>query len=189
MLKKIGEDALITSDKEIIANAEKLILPGVGFFEYGMNQLKSRDYFDVLQNKVLVDKVPILGLCLGAQLMLETSEEGHECQGLAWVKGKVVRFVEQNLEAGEKIPHMCWNEVEVMKKSKLCDGFQDHPRFYFVHSYHMICNNENDKLFQTTYGKPFVSGFEHENIIGVQFHPEKSHKFGMQLLNNFIKNY
>ncbi len=189
MLKKIGEDSVITSDPEKIADAQKIILPGVGFFEYGINKLRSMDYFNILENKVLEEKTPTLGLCLGAQLMLDSSEEGSNCKGLGWVKGKVVRFDETQLVPGEKIPHMGWNEVEILKESKLCSDMKQYSRFYFVHSYYMICDEDNDKLLQTKYGTPFISGFEHNNIMGVQFHPEKSHKFGMKLLDNFIKKY
>ncbi|MFH6937385.1 imidazole glycerol phosphate synthase subunit HisH [Flavobacterium sp. FlaQc-30] len=189
MLKKVGSNSIISSDIDEISKADKLILPGVGSFEYSIKKLRSMDYFSVLEEKVLIDHTPVLGVCLGAQLLMDVSEEGAETPGLGWIKGKVLKFDKSKLGAIDKIPHMGWNEVTSVKDSKLTLGFDVDPRFYFVHSYHMVCDNANDALFQTTYGYPFVSGVERDNILGVQFHPEKSHKFGMKLYSNFVNNY
>jgi glutamine amidotransferase len=189
MLKKAGTNSIISSNINDIAKADKLILPGVGSFEYSIKKLRSMDYFSILEEKVLIEHTPVLGVCLGAQLLLERSEEGAEVPGLGWIKGKVIKFDKKKLGFVDKVPHMGWNEVTMLKDSKLTIGFDANPRFYFVHSYHMVCDNSNDALFQTNYGYPFVSGVEKDNILGVQFHPEKSHKFGMKLYSNFVNNY
>lgn len=191
MLKKAGSDSIITSDVNKISVASKLILPGVGSFEYGMKKLRSMPYFEVLEKRVIEDKIPILGVCLGAQLLLECSEEGSPISGLGWIKGKVVKFnwAEPLFNKGLKVPHMGWNEIRILKGSKLTQDFSGHPRFYFVHSYHIVCEDIEDALFETDYGYPFISGIEKGNILGVQFHPEKSHKFGLKLYTNFLNNY
>lgn len=182
MLKKVGFNAVITSDVEIIKGAEKLILPGVGSFDHGMNAIRRLGLETVLNEMVHIEKKPILGICLGMQLMTKVSEEGQE-KGLGWIDAKTVKFVSTELE--ERIPHMGWNEVLVKKSSPLCDGFESHFRYYFVHSYYVKCELQEDVLLETQYIQPFTAGFQHDNIYGVQFHPEKSHKFGMKLLSNF----
>ena len=184
MLKRIGAKSCISSSVDEIEQAEKLILPGVGHFDYGMKNLHESGLIEVLNKKVLIDKVPLLGICLGAQLLGNRSEEGV-LSGLGWIDMEVVKFDENKLPKNLKIPHMSWNEIKIKKQSKLLEGLNDESRFYFVHSYHMKCNNENDILANTNYGYEFTSAVEKENIFGVQFHPEKSHKFGMRLLENF----
>ncbi len=185
MFKKIGVHAKVTADLKEIENAEKLILPGVGYFDYAMDNLRATPYFDLLNHLVLEAKRPILGICLGAQLMLKGSEEGRPTLGLSWVEGAVVKFtVEQQ---GLRVPHMGWNDVAVQKSNPLIDHLPEEPRFYFVHSYYFDISNQDDILLTTDYGHNFVSGFSHDNIYGVQFHPEKSHKYGMQLLKNFAQ--
>lgn len=188
ILKKIGVDSLITNDPEKISNATKLILPGVGHFDYGMRNLKSLNLIEVLNRKVLVDKIPILGICLGVQLFTKGSEEGAE-PGLGWIDGQTKAFDKSKLDSRLKIPNMGWSDVRYKPDSKLFEGFTETPRFYFVHSYHLECNKPNDEMVYSTHGYEFVAGVEHENIIGVQFHPEKSHRFGAQVLSNFIANY
>ena len=185
MLKRIGAKSCISSSVDEIEQAEKLILPGVGHFDYGMKNLHESGLIEVLNKKVLIDKVPLLGICLGAQLFGNRSEEGV-LSGLGWIDMEVVKFDENKLPKNLKIPHMSWNEIKIKKQSKLLEGLNDESRFYFVHSYHMKCNNENDILANTNYGYEFTSAVEKENIFGVQFHPEKSHKFGMKLLENFV---
>ncbi|MBK9564354.1 MAG: imidazole glycerol phosphate synthase subunit HisH [Saprospiraceae bacterium] len=185
MFKKIGKEAKVTSDIDEIKNAEKLILPGVGYFDYAMDQLRSMDYFSILDQMVLMDKKPILGICLGAQLMLNRSEEGKPTPGLNWIEGQVVKF-QLNLQ-GLRVPHMGWNDVRIIKDDKLVQGLPEEPRFYFVHSYYFNLVHKEDELLSTHYGQDFASAFSHENIFGVQFHPEKSHKYGMQLLKNFAE--
>ncbi len=185
MLRKIGVSSMVTSNASDIANADKIILPGVGAFDNGMTKLQSLDLIGILNYKVNKDHVPILGICLGMQLMTHSSDEGQLC-GLCWVKGRVVKF---NFEESDlKVPHMGWNNICLKKtESKLFTDMYDEPRFYFVHSYYVECEDKKDVLSETTYGSPFVSAIEHENIFGVQFHPEKSHKYGMRLLENFCK--
>jgi imidazole glycerol-phosphate synthase subunit HisH len=186
MIRKIGYEAEITSDVDEIDNAEKLILPGVGHFDFGMRNLNSLGLTEVLNKKVLVDKVPILGICLGVQLFMKGSDEGSE-PGLGWIDGYTRSFDKVKLGKTLKIPHMGWSEVELQRDSKLFNGFTEEPRFYFVHSYHLTCHSKQDELGHATHGYPFVAAIEHANIFGVQFHPEKSHRFGMHLLGNFLK--
>ena len=185
MLKKIGRKSEITRDLEKIRQADHIILPGVGAFDSGMEQLEKFGLVELIRHKALVDKTPILGICLGAQLMLEKSEEGQKA-GLGLVKGEVKRF-QLSAESKLRIPNMGWNQIEKVKSSKLVDVLPDQPRFYFVHSYHFKMTQSEDQLLISEYGYSFCSAFQHENISGVQFHPEKSHKFGMALLRNFTE--
>ena len=188
MLKRLGIASQITNDKEVLENAEKLILPGVGHFDYGMQQLNNSGLIPLLHKKVVQDKTPILGICLGVQLFTEESEEGTE-KGLGWIKGKTIAFDKTKLEPQQKIPNMGWAEVDNYSQSKLFENMHEEPRFYFVHAYHIQLENTNDCLVTAKYGYEFAAGIEHENILGVQFHPEKSHKYGMKILENFTKNY
>ncbi len=183
MMKKIGVDSIITNRKDDIATADKLILPGVGAFDKAMVNLEKLGLITLLNKKVLEDKVPILGICLGMQLLAKTSEEGIK-KGLGWIDGNVLKF---NLDKTLKVPHMGWNRVYPKKESVLFKNMYPEPRFYFVHTYYFKCNNKEDILATTVYGGEFVSAVNKENIFGVQFHPEKSHKFGMKLLENFAK--
>jgi glutamine amidotransferase len=184
MLDNLVIDAQISSDPSEIAKADRLILPGVGHFQYGMEQLNQLGLIEILNKAVLEDKKPILGICLGMQLLTKQSEEGN-IDGLGFINAQTVKF---NLDDSKlKIPHMGWNTVEFKKESNLRSEIRLNPRYYFVHSYFVECNNKEDVLCSTEYGKEFVSGFQHENIFGLQFHPEKSHKFGMELLANFCK--
>jgi glutamine amidotransferase len=187
MIRKIGFKSKISSNKEDILNAEKLILPGVGSFDFGMNQLNKSGLIDILNLKVLEEKIPILGICLGVQLFTNQSEEG-DLKGLSWFNAETVKF-NFNESNKLKIPHMGWNEVIKIKDSRLLEDMSLECRYYFVHSYHLKCNDPKDALLETNYGYNFVSAIEKNNIVGVQFHPEKSHKFGMKILNNFIQNY
>jgi glutamine amidotransferase len=187
MIRKIGYNATISSNEEDILNADKLILPGVGSFDFGMSKLNNSGLINSLNKKVLQLKTPILGICLGVQLFTEKSDEG-QMKGLSWFKAETVKFDYSNVDK-LKIPHMGWNKIQSMKESKLLENLSRDARFYFVHSYHLKCLDLNDSLIETNYGYNFVSGIEKDNIVGVQFHPEKSHKYGMQIINNFIKNY
>jgi imidazole glycerol-phosphate synthase subunit HisH len=188
MLKRIGVAATITGDIAEIEKAEKLILPGVGHYDYGMQNLQQSGLVPILNQRVLQNKVPILGICLGVQLLTESSEEGVE-KGLGWIKGKTIAFDKTKLHTNQKIPHMGWGEIEQYQQSKLFENMHADPRFYFVHSYHLALEEKKMELCTLKYGYDFCAGIEHENILGVQFHPEKSHKFGMKLLENFVKNY
>jgi glutamine amidotransferase len=187
MLKRAGTGEVIISNRpEEIAKADKLILPGVGHFDYGMQKLKESGLIPLLEQKVLHDKAPILGICLGAQLMTQSSEEGS-VNGLGWVRGKTIAFDRSKLPEGYKVPHMGWNEVLEKKQTPLFQNMPENPRFYFVHSYHLEMEDQSDVWLSTEYGYEFCAAYQHENIYACQFHPEKSHKFGMQLMKNFIE--
>jgi glutamine amidotransferase len=183
MLKKIGATAVVTSDPEVIRTCDKLVLPGVGHFDYCMQQLRKAPFYYLLQQKVLQEKTPVLGVCVGCQMLMESSEEGSE-PGLGWIKGKVVRFRAQDMDQPLKIPHMAWTDVQVQPSCALYKGI-DEPRFYFVHSYHLACDDAAHVTASAHYGYDFTASVQQDNIMGVQFHPEKSHRFGMWLLKNF----
>ncbi len=188
MLHRIGYASMISSDAEAISCADKLLLPGVGHFDRGMEQLAALGLIDVLTRKALEDKTPVLGICLGMQLLGGRSEEGGH-RGLGWIDADFVRFRPEDAEYEIKIPQMTWNYTKQRKSSRLMDGMVDRPRFYFVHGYHAVMKHPEDTLLTTHYGYEYTSAFERENILGVQFHPEKSHKFGMLLLKNFVERY
>ena len=184
MLSYLGIDAVISDDLNTLKSADRLILPGVGHFAHGMNQLNNLGFTDVIKEHALTQQKPILGICLGMQLMTNFSEEG-DVEGLGLIDAQTKKF--QLQDKSLKIPHMGWNEVSWQKESPILNSLSEKPRYYFVHSYFVECNNQNDVLGTTHYGQDFVSAFQHDNIIGMQFHPEKSHQFGMELLKNFTK--
>lgn len=188
MLKKIGAEVVISSNPAVILEADKLILPGVGAFDQGMKNLRQSGLQNVLEQKVIGEKTPILGICLGMQLFAKASEEGVE-PGLGWLDCKFVRFsFEDDKHKRFKIPHMGWNYIRRKQlDNPLLADLTEKTRFYFVHSYHAVCENEEDIMTVTDYGYCFTSAVAKGNIWGVQFHPEKSHRFGMQLLKNFME--
>ena len=188
MLKRVGCASVITSDAGHIADAKKLILPGVGAFDTGMRNLHELDLIEVLDRKAREEKVPILGICLGMQLFVSGSEEG-DLPGLGWIDGRVLKFKPELPNQNLKVPHMGWNHIDQAKESKLFRETDSQQRFYFVHSYYVRPARDEDVLARTTYGETFASALERENIAGVQFHPEKSHKYGMKLLKNFAEMY
>ena len=189
MLRKCGFESEVSSDPAVVASASHLILPGVGSFDHGIANLRAAPYFEVLSDKVLVQRTPFLGVCLGAQLLADSSEEGV-LPGLGWIKGRVVRFDKEKMaKSNLKVPHMGWAEVQKKKNSPVFNDMYPDPRFYFVHSYHWVCDDISSELVSATYGYEFTAGVEQGNILGVQFHPEKSHKYGMRLYENFIRNY
>lgn len=184
MCKHIGAHAVISSDKDVIRSASHLVLPGVGAFDSGIRNIKEHKLEEVLNEEVIEKGKPVLGVCLGAQLMLRSSEEGR-LDGLKWIDGKAVRFNGSN---GIKIPHMGWNNLTTIYDTTLFEGMPETPpRFYFVHSYYFSLENKENIAAITRYGSEFPSAFRKNNIFGVQFHPEKSHRFGMQLLLNFSR--
>jgi glutamine amidotransferase len=187
ILKRIGEESVVTSDRDFIASATKIILPGVGSFDTGMENLARLGLIDVLNDKVLNKKVPVLGICLGMQLLSEGSDEGS-LPGLGWIKGRNKKFIFSD-PVHYKVPHMGWNFISQRKQSRLFTGMYPDPRFYFVHSYYFEAGDIQDILTSTVYETEFTSSVEKDNITGVQFHPEKSHKFGMKLLRNFVDFY
>lgn len=183
MLRKLGAKVQITDKPEEIKDSDKLILPGVGHFDRGMSNLRQSGLGDVLNEQVLIHKKPILGICLGMQMMTRGSEEGT-VPGLGWVAADTIRFSSQD---NLKIPHMGWNQISSTPHARLFESAPEEPeRFYFVHSYYVRADNAGDVAAYCHYGHDFVAAFEVGNIMGVQFHPEKSHVFGMNLFRRFV---
>lgn len=182
MIKKAGGIPELVSDPKGIENSDKLLLPGVGAFDAGMRNLKERNIDKVISDVVLQKKTPILGICLGMQLLLNGSEEGM-LSGLKMIDGFALKFPANT--GAFKIPHMGWTSVAVAKENKIIEAEKEN-RFYFVHSYYVECTNKTDVLGSSHYILDFVSMLQKDNIYGAQFHPEKSHKFGLQLFQNFI---
>ncbi len=184
MLRRVGADAVLTSDPEAIAAADKLVLPGVGSFDTGMKHLRQLGLIEVLNARVLEAAVPILGICLGLQLFSRSSEEGSEA-GLGWLAARTVRFRFDGMVDAPKIPHMGWNYVHPTQPHPVLEGLPSEPRFYFLHSYYVQCDSPENVICTSRYGHEFTSAAASRNIIGTQFHPEKSHKFGISLFRRF----
>ncbi len=184
MLKKIGVKSEIVDNPVKLNDGSKYILPGVGSFDNGMKLFKKNNWIEKLNELIILKKNPILGICLGMQLMTKSSEEGI-IPGLSWIDADVKKFSfkDNNL----KIPHMGWNNINPIKNNKLFYKLNNQSRFYHVHSYYVLLNDSSNEIASTNYSKEFTSSFQKDNIFGVQFHPEKSHKYGMQLLSNFSK--
>jgi len=182
-LHRIGVESKISSDPKVILSADKIILVGVGHFKKAMENLQSFHLIDCLNEFALTQKRPVLGICLGMQLMAKYGEEG-DCNGLGWVDGRVKKFnITNNLKF--KIPHTGWNQIKHQKESALMDKIQNSTEFYFVHSYFFQTDDKDIILNTTNYSGSFISAIQNENIFGVQYHPEKSHDQGLQLLLNF----
>lgn len=181
--ERIGSPSRITSSVNDILGSQKLVLPGVGHFSRAIKMLKSNDLFVALNQAVQIKKIPILGICLGMQLMTEFSEEGN-IAGFGWVKGRASKF--SFAKNTLKIPHMGWNRLSIQKDHTLFKGIEKDAFYYFVHSYFISCSDPESILAQTEYGSAFVSAFQHEHIYGCQFHPEKSHDAGLKILQNFV---
>jgi glutamine amidotransferase len=179
-----GGNPVITNNVKDLQEATHIILPGVGSFKQGIENIKELRLDKVLEEQVIKNKIPILGICLGMQLLATAGTEGGESLGLNFIPGKVVKL-EKKLES-ERIPHIGWNEVIFSKKSKLFEKLESSKDFYFVHSYHFVCQNQNDILSTTPYCGNFVSAIEKDNIFGVQFHPEKSQEIGFKVIKNFL---
>ena len=181
MLKRIDVPCCITCDLDSIAKAKKLILPGVGAFDAAVTQINYTGMREILNRKVIENRVPILGICLGMQILTLGSDEG-ELPGLGWISAQTKRFpVQPDL----KVPHMGWNIVYPSNTSRLTEDFEKETRFYFGHSYAVFADKAENSILKTKYGVVFDSAIRRDNIYGVQFHPEKSHRFGMQILKNF----
>lgn len=187
MFKKGGTKAVISGNPEVISDASKLLLPGMGHFDNCMVRLHASGILPLIEKKVFEEKIPLLGICVGLQMFMQSSEEGKE-PGLGWLKGHTIRFQKERMQAELKVPNMGWLEIQPAKNSPLLENLEG-SRFYFAHSFHVAPEQREDLLLTAEYGYPFAVGVERNNIIGVQFHPEKSHRFGMQLLKNFANNY
>lgn len=186
MLRKIGVQSRIASSAAELRDSTKIILPGVGSFDAAMTKLMESEMVPQLNEKVLVERVPTLGVCLGMQMMTAGSEEGVAA-GLGWIDAKTIRF-DQVRDPGLKVPHMGWNEVVSAKESPLIADLATDARFYFAHSYFVDCAHSQDVLLKGLYGNhDFVAAFQRGNLMGAQFHPEKSHRFGMWFLKNFVE--
>lgn len=184
-VKQLGVEFEIVSKPEEIYKAKKIILPGVGHFGKAMENLKKLELINALNETVLNRKTPVLGICLGMQLMAKSSDEGDE-DGLGWFDAQVKKTIVSD-HVKFKIPHTGWNTIHIEKKSKLMANILNESEFYFVHAYHVMCNNKADILNTTIYNQSFVSAIEKDNIFGVQYHPEKSHDLGTRMISNFIK--
>lgn len=184
MLQRLGITGIVTTDPDQIRKAEKIILPGVGSFDQAMKNLNDLNLTGILNEKVQKLKTPVLGICLGMQLMTKGSQEGS-LPGLGWINASTRKLDFLSLGSVFKIPHMGWNTLKIKRNISLLADLPLNPRFYFVHSYHLVCNDPLDIAATTDYGYDFVAALQHDNICAVQFHPEKSHQFGMQVLKNF----
>ena len=184
MIQKVGGVAYKAKNIHEIKNAQKLIIPGVGSFDEGMKNLSQLGIIDLLKEMIGKNEIPVLGICLGMQLLCNASEEGT-VHGLGLVPAKVKKL-KSEFEGTFKVPHMGWNSIEVIRKNRLFDPDLGEKRFYFVHSYYVEPESDNICSARAYYGLDFCAAFEHKNIYGVQFHPEKSHRFGMSLLRNFV---
>lgn len=185
MLKKLNAgDICFASTPDDINNADRYILPGVGAFDTGMGMLNASGMREALDEQVLGNQKPILGICLGMQMLGRSSEEGKD-SGLGYLDFCCRRFQFDNLDL--RIPHMGWDYADIKRPNRLTQNPPDHPRFYFVHSYYAVCEDPDDIMFSCGYGFDFAAGVNRNNVYGVQFHPEKSHRFGMWLLRNFIE--
>jgi glutamine amidotransferase len=183
MFKKIKVETKITGDINEIKKASKILLPGVGAFDNAMKKINELNIKEVLTYKALTEKVPFLGICLGMQILTNCSEEG-ELPGFGWIDAETKKF-NFEYDSGLKVPHMGWNSVIKSNECELTRNLPEAPRFYFVHSYYVKVNDEKNSIFKTNYGLTFDSAIQKDNIFGAQFHPEKSHKFGMKFLENF----
>lgn len=191
MFRKLKVEARISEDVKEIEQANKIILPGVGAFDRAMEQINTKGIREVLDRKACQEKIPIFGICLGMQLLTKGSDEG-QLPGLGWIDAYTYKFKPDHGN-GIRIPHMGWNEIQVVNDCDLTKGLNnltttnENPRYYFVHSYHVKVENQQDSMLKTNYFIKFDSGIHKKNVYGVQFHPEKSHKFGMKMLQNFAE--
>ncbi|KXH85464.1 imidazole glycerol phosphate synthase subunit HisH [Chryseobacterium kwangjuense] len=184
--KRVDVAVKIAKTKEDLDGAEKLILPGVGHFDHAMTELNNSGMRDKLDDLVLNHKIPVIGICVGMQMMANNSDEG-KMEGLKWIDATVKKFDETKINQVTRLPHMGWNDVKPVKNIELFKGLEDNAIFYFLHTYYFQCNNAEDIMAVTDYGGEFSSAAHHENKYGIQFHPEKSHHYGEILLHNFAK--
>lgn len=184
--QKLSHPVKIIESIDDLSGVNKLILPGVGAFDYAMEKFNNSGLKDEIIKLVFKDEVPILGICVGAQMLCSSSDEGN-LPGLNWIDASVKKFKKNNAKINLQLPHMGWNDVKSVKKSKLFNGMHEDVKFYFLHSYYIHCNKSNQVIATSEYPNTFVCSVNNKNIYGVQFHPEKSHHFGVKLLDNFYK--
>jgi glutamine amidotransferase len=184
--KRLDIQTKIAKTVEDLEDVEKLILPGVGAFDYAMGQLNASGMRQKLDELVLIKKIPIIGICVGMQMMGNKSEEGNS-EGLKWIDADILKFDENLINQRTKIPHMGWNDVSPINEHPLFKGLEKNAIFYFLHSYYFKCNKKEDSIAISDYGIPFTSAVNSNNVYGIQFHPEKSHQYGEKLLHNFAK--
>jgi len=182
--EKCGSDAVIIDNPLELRDAERIVLPGVGAFPDAMDNLRKNGWVEELNRAVLEKETPILGICLGMQLLADKGYEVRECDGLGYIPGEIIRFTQT--QEKERIPHVGWNEILKREDSPLFDGIADGTNYYFVHSYHFRVANEENIATVTPYCGEFVSSVIKDNIVGTQFHPEKSQKAGFKLIKNFL---
>lgn len=183
--EKCGSDAVIIENPLELRSAERIVLPGVGAFPDAMGNLRSGGWIEELNRAVLKKEKPLLGICLGMQLLADKGYEGRETEGLGYISGKVILL--NRTEATERIPHVGWNDIEKYGESPLFEGIEDGANYYFVHSYHFEVKDDENIASLTPYCGKFVSAVKKHNIVGTQFHPEKSQKAGFKLIKNFLR--
>ena len=184
--KRVDVPVKIAKTAADLVNVEKLILPGVGHFDYAMEKLNNSGMRDKLDDLVLHQNIPVIGICVGMQMMANHSDEGS-MEGLKWIDASVKKFDETKIQQVTRLPHMGWNDVKPVKDISLFKGLEKDAIFYFLHTYYFECNNPEDVMAVSDYGIKFASAAHYENKYGIQFHPEKSHHYGETLLHNFAK--
>ena len=186
VFKRLNISSRIAKCVEDLKEVDKLILPGVGHFDYAMSQLNNSGMRERIDELVLVEKKPVIGICVGMQMMANKSDEGT-LDGLGWIDANVKKFNELTIQHHTKLPHMGWNDVKPNENHPLFKGLEQESIFYFLHSFYFSCKDQKNIISTTDYGINFASSVHKENIFGIQFHPEKSHSYGEKLLENFAK--
>ncbi|MFH6937377.1 imidazole glycerol phosphate synthase subunit HisH [Flavobacterium sp. FlaQc-30] len=184
--KRVNVPTKIAKVAADLENVQKIILPGVGHFDHAMSELIKSGMREKLDELVMGKKIPVIGICVGMQMMGNSSDEG-KLAGLGWIDASIRKFDETKIKQVTRLPHMGWNDVSPIISNPLFDGLEKDALFYFLHSYYFECNNKNDVLATSDYGGEFACAAHHENVYGIQFHPEKSHHYGETLLHNFAK--
>jgi imidazole glycerol-phosphate synthase subunit HisH len=186
VFRKLDIPVKVAKKNEDFISATKLILPGVGAFDHAMTKLINSGMREQLDEMVLYQKIPVIGICVGMQILAKSSDEGI-LPGLGWVDARVIKFDKDRINSDTRLPHMGWNDVDPTNGNLLFDGLDNKAKFYFLHSYYFACNQHLDEIAVSNYGYDFSCAINHNNIYGVQFHPEKSHMYGIKLLENFAR--
>jgi len=182
--KKLGVPLIIAKTADDLIGAKKLILPGVGAFDHAMDQLQKSGMRAFLDDMVIKEQIPVIGICVGMQMLAKSSDEG-KLDGLGWIDASVKKFDESEIRFKTHLPHMGWNDIKLVRENKILKGLEKDAKFYFLHSYYFHCNQSEDVIAEADYGIEFSCAINKNNVYGVQFHPEKSHEYGIQLLKNF----